>query len=121
MENNILMNSIKTSKKLIGKSAMTSGNKYRITLSRNNKKVWFYFNDNIYNNSNIYDYLYCMLSDARLYENNTFKQFCADVDFDPDSLESYKIYLACKKQLQRLNKLFNQEEIKQLEKELENY
>lgn len=121
MTNNIL-NKIKFAKTYIEKSTLTSGNKYKITLTYKNKKVWFYYNDNIYNKGGLNDCLYCLLLDSQSFEYNkdNLKGFALEFGYD-DINEAKRVYNACKKQYERLNKLFNQEEIKQLEKYFENY
>lgn len=118
-----ILEKINYKKTFICKSNLTSGNKYRITLKYNNKKVWFYFNDNYYNKSTLKDFIYCLLLDANCYyyNENDFESFCLELGYDAFKPESKKIYKACQKQFERLNKLFNKDEVAQLEKEFENY
>lgn len=116
-----LLNEINTTKTYIGKSEMTSGNAYRVTMTRNGVKVGFIFNDNIYNESDKDDFIYSLLCDSQAYE------FCYNLaDFMneygyTDARQAKKIYNACKKQFDRLHKLFNTTEIETLEKIFENY
>lgn len=105
-------------KEYLGKSQLTSGNAYKITLRYNNKNnITFIFNDNIKNDSCIYDYIYSIILDARSYEfTYNFVDFCNEFGFDSDSIKSLKCYNVCKKMYNKLNKIgLNLEEI---EKEL---
>lgn len=116
-----LLNEINATKTYIGKSDMTSGNAYRVTLTRNGVKVGFIFNDNIYNESDKNDLIYSLLRDSQAYE------FCYNLaDFMneygyTDAKQAKQAYDACKKQSERLHKLFNDAEIETLEKIFENY
>ena len=117
-----ILTNIKCIKKCLGKSDLTSGNKYRITLTYNNKTVWFIYNDNYMNKSDLKDILYCLILDATAYENAyNFADFCNEFGYDSDSMKAYKIYQACKKQLDRYNKLFTQEEKDFLQNLLQDY
>lgn len=110
-----LLNTLKVKKTYLRKSEMTSGNASRITLTRNKKTVYFIYHDNYYNNSNINDFVWCLLMDAQAYEcSYNFADFCNEMGYDDDSMKAYKIYLACKKQAERLHKLFNDTEIESL-------
>lgn len=118
---NDLSNEINTTKTYIGKSNLTSGNAYRVTLTRNGVKVGFIFNDNIYNESDKNDFIYSLLRDSQAYENaRDLTDFMLDFGYD-DTTQAKKIYDACKKQSERLHKLFNDAEIETLEKIFENY
>lgn len=122
MKTTNLLNTIEMKKTYICKSDLTSGNKYRITLKHNNKMVWFIYNDNYMNKSDLKDILYCLILDATAYENAyNFTDFCNEFGYDSDSMKAYKIYLACKKQLERYNKLFTQEEKDFLQNLLQDY
>ena len=116
-----LLNEINTTKTYIGKSDCTSGNAYRITLTRNGVKVGFIFNDNIYNESDKNDFIYSLLSDSQAYENTRdLTDFMNEYGYT-DAKQAKQAYDACKKQGERLHKLFNNTEIKTLEKIFENY
>jgi hypothetical protein len=90
-------------------------NKYRITLTRSDKKrapcvFMFYGSTFDYqqgkNTITPYDVLACLGSD---YSTPTeFKQFCAEFGYDEDSRRAYKMFLACRKQSERLQKFFNE-------------
>ena len=117
-----LLSTIKLTKTYLKKSDCTSGNASRITLTRDKKTVHFIYHDNYYNNSNINDYIYSLLLDAQAYEYSyNFADFCNNFGYDSDSMKEYKIYLACKKQAERLHKLFNDLEIEELQQAFEQY
>lgn len=116
-----LLNEINTTKTYIRKSDCTSGNAYRVTLTRNGVKVGFVFNDNIYNKSDKNDFIYSLLSDSQAYENaRDLTDFMLDFGYD-NIPQAKTIFDACKKQSERLHKLFNDAEIETLEKIFENY
>lgn len=116
-----LLNEINTTKTYIRKSDLTSGNAYRVTLTRNGVKVGFIFNDNIYNESDKNDFIYSLLSDSQAYENaRDLTDFMLAFGYD-DIPQAKQVYDACKKQSERLHKLFNDAEIETLGKIFENY
>ena len=116
-----LLNEINSTKTYIGKSNLTSGNAYRITLTRNDIKIGFIFNDNIYNESDKNDFIYSLLRDSQAYEYcYNLADFMNEYGYT-DAKQAKTIFDACKKQSERLHKLFNNTEIKMLEKIFENY
>lgn len=116
-----LLNEINTTKTYIGKSDLTSGNAYRVTLTRNGVKIGFIFNDNIYNESDKNDFIYLLLRDSQAYEYTcNFADFMNEYGYT-DAQKAKQVYNACKKQSERLRKLFNSTEIETLEKIFGNY
>lgn len=116
-----LLNEINTTKTYIGKSDLTSGNAYRVTLTRNGKGIGFIFNDNIYNESDKNDFIYSLLSDSQAYESTRdLTDFMNEFGYT-DAKQAKQAYNACIKQSERLHKLFNDAEIETLEKIFENY
>ena len=116
-----LLNEITTTTTYTGKSNFTAGNAYRVTLTRNGVKVGFIFNDNIYNESDKNDFIYSLLSDSQAYENaRDLTDFMNEYGYT-DAQKAKQAYNACKKQSERLHKLFNNTEIETLEKIFENY
>lgn len=114
-----MLEKIKCKKTYLKKSDLTSGNAYRITLTHNGKKCSFIFNDNYLNKSNINDFVYCLLSDSGCYENSkNFDDFCYMFGYDSNSIKVLKIYEACKKQNEKVKRLFNDKEVQQLNDEL---
>ena len=106
---------IKCKKVDLGKSTMTSGNAYRVTISYNGNWCRFVFNDNYQNKANKEDFLYCLWLDASSFEEcrdvyDFAHSFCYDRACTPMS-EVRKIYRACEKQSERLHRLFNENEI----------
>ena len=91
---------------------MTAGNAYRITLTYNGKKCSFTFNDNIYNESDKSDFLYCLYLDAMAYDTcPDAYSFARTYGYEDNALEIYK---ACEMQSKRLHRLFNDEEVELL-------
>lgn len=116
-----LPDKINTTRTYIGKSDCTSGHAYSVTLTRNGVKVGFVFNDNIYNESDENDFIHSLLSDSQAYESTRdLADFMLAFGYD-NIPQAKKIYDACKKQSERLHKLFNDTEIETLEKIFENY
>lgn len=62
----------------------------------------------------------CLLSDTQGVENN-FNDWCAEHDYDNDSIKSLDIYRACMKNGEKFRRIFNSKGIKQLETILEGY
>lgn len=115
---------ILTSKKTyLDKSTLTSGDRYLITL-RNIKTgvyVKFQFNDNYLNDSNINDFVYCLIQDCYAYENaRNLEDFVNNFGYDSIyDIRAIKAYKGCEKQAERLHKLLTAEEIEECEKILE--
>lgn len=116
-----MLENIKCTKSYIGKSEMTSGNAYRVTLTYQGKSIWFIFNDNYLNKSNKRDFVYCLLSDAQAYKYaENVCDFADEFGYDrADYSKVNKIYQACKKQYDRVCKLFTSTEADILNRELE--
>lgn len=116
-----LLNEINTTTTYIEKSDLTSGNAYRVTLTRNGVKVGFIFNDNIYNESDKNDFIYSLLSDNQAFESTRdLADFMLAFGYT-DAKQAKQAYNACKKQSDRLHKLFDDTEIETLKKIFENY
>lgn len=114
-----IIDKVKVTKSYIGKSEMTSGNAYRITMAYNGKRVWFIFNDNYLNNSNKKDWLECLLLDSYSYEcNKNLTSFILEFGYEECVEKGIKAYNGCKKQSDRLHKLFNKLEIAIIEREI---
>lgn len=114
-----MLEKIKCTKTVLGKSATTSGNAYRITLSHNGKKCSFVFNDNFRNASNKNDFINALECDAYAYESTKdLTAFALEYGYN-DYMEAKKAFEECKKQYNRFNKLFTKEEQKQIIEELD--
>lgn len=116
-----ILNTITTTKTLKGKSTMTAGNHYEITMTRNGKTITFDYHDNIHNKSNKKDFVFALLSDATAYEStrNAF-DFMAEFGYT-DPQQAKEVYNACRVQRNKLYKLFTSEEIEELQTIFENY
>ena len=90
------------------------------------------FHDNKRNESDKVDFLYALLMDSQCYDGYSYEEFCKCFGYDMyeeksyypyvgKCKKSYAIYKACERQYKKLHKLFNNEEIVELEKLLENY
>jgi hypothetical protein len=51
----------------------------------------------------------------------TFEDFCSSFGYDEDSRKAYKIWEACKKSGEKLQKLFSADEIEELEEAFRDY
>ena len=54
-------------------------------------------------------------------DNTTFTDFCDEFGYDNDSIKDSKIYKACQKNTEKMNKLFQSDEIEALRKQLQDY
>lgn len=119
------LDDVKVTKKEIGKSEMTSGNAYRVTITYNGKKAGFIFNDNYLNQSGKEDLLVCLYNDALAYAyHQNFGDFCWEYGYEEtiDQLKAArKAYNECKKQDQRLTRLFSEDEIDAMPELLEKW
>lgn len=115
-----IIDKVKVTKSYIGKSEMTSGNAYRVTMAYNGKRVWFVFNDNYLNESDKKDFIECLISDAFSYEYcKSLNEFITEFGYEEQVEQGIKAYNGCKKQNDRLKKLFSSREVTYLQKELE--
>lgn len=110
-----ILDKINVTKKLIGKSEMTSGNAYRVTISYNGKRVWFIFNDNYMNDADKKELVECLWLDATAYEyNQDLGDFINEFGYNDDIKAGISAYNGCKKQYERFNKLFTKLEQNQI-------
>lgn len=121
IENALLKMGVKETHTTQGKSTMTAGNYYNITLTKGGQFVRFQFHDNIHNDASLCDFVYALLMDANAYESTTDAfDFMAEFGYT-NPQKAKEVYNACKKQAERLNKLFTSEEVEQLQIIFENY
>ena len=114
---------VKANKVCMGKSNKTSGNEYSVVLKYNGNSITILFHDNYRNESGKDEFLYALLMDAMAYEN------CFNLDDFMDEFgygyeqkeEAEKVYKACKRQYNKLHRLFTEEEIKELQNEFEDF
>lgn len=110
---NSFIRKIKCKRTCLGWSHMTTGHAYRVTLTYKGKKCSFVFNDNYKDASKKEDFLYCLVLDAQLYENSTsFEEFKEEYGcgYRIDEF-ARRAYNSCRKQSERLHRLFTDEEI----------
>ena len=110
-----LLKNIKCKRTYLRKSSMTSGNAYRITLTYKGEKCSFVFNDNHRNESRKNDFLYCLVLDAQAYDlSRDIGDFIKSFGYADEWQSGVIAYNACKKQSERLHRLFNDEEVELL-------
>lgn len=118
----MLLDEIKCTRTNLGKSTMTSGDAFRVTLSYKGRKCSFIFNDNYLNKCEKVDFIYCLLRDADAYNcTKSFEDFAFEFGYNEDSMKAYKIYKECKKQAERTKRLFKNIEIMKLYTEMNNF
>lgn len=115
-----MLEKIKCTKIVLGKSTITSGDAYRITLSHNGKRCSFIFNDNFRNESNKIDFINALECDSNAYESTkNLNSFMVEFSYSyKNYTEAKKAFDECKKQYERFNKLFTPSEQEQLIEEL---
>jgi hypothetical protein len=90
------------------------GHKHKVTMTRNGRRIQFHF-WNSFNDAqmrkepSVYDVLACASSD--LHCPQTFEDFCAEYGYDEDSRQAEKTFKLCLAQSERLNRIFDGEEI----------
>ena len=115
------LNKIKCSRSYVGKSPMCSGNKYRVRMSYNGETISFYFHDNFKNESGKKDYLYSLLVDMCAYgSTDDVYEFMREFGYS-DYEEAQRIRNACKRNGDKVHKLFNEREIDELTELLSDY
>ena len=98
-------------------------NVYKVNVSYNGKRTSFKFYDSAHNtNMGIEptknDILDCIVSDYNYTEYSTFNDFCANMGYDNDSIKAQKIWKSCLKQAAKLQKVFSEDDIRQLDEEV---
>ena len=117
------IDNVKVSKTDLGKSAITSGNAYRIILTHNGKKASFIFNDNYRNASGKEDLIVCLYNDAMAWAyHQCFEDFVWEYGYELRQFkEAKKAFDECRKQDRRLSRLFSIEEINAIPELLEKW
>lgn len=96
---------------------------YTITFMANDKKFSTTFHDSAYNyckrigatEDMINDAVNCIISDAQSYSNYTnFYDFCNAFGYEIHEGEGYRVWNACAKICEKLEDMFNSEEISEL-------
>lgn len=110
----MLKDLVKASKTYVNKSEKTSGNKYRVILKYNNKSVSMTYHDNYLNESGKDEFLYALILDGITYKNcYNLAEFMYEFGYEEEK-QAQKIYNSCKKQYEKMRKLFTEQEIDQL-------
>lgn len=112
----------------LGKSAKTSGDSFKVIVinKRNNKRLTFIFHDNYLNESTGREMLMSRFSDAYAYEstlniNDFYETYYGKISSFEETLNIGRAYKECKKALKDFKRVFNEEELNELNKEWENY
>lgn len=111
---------LKAKRQLKGKSPMTSGNKYQVTIGRkdNGKKISFVYHDNYKNESKLNDFMYAIISDMRAIEYcNTIEDFMKEFGYKTYE-EAKRVFNGCSKGKEKLLSMFTIKEIVAMEEEL---
>ena len=88
-------------------------NKYKVTIRNGKKRFSTIFTDSINNTqkgikSPDIDIIYCIVSDAQCVQwNGSFEDFCSEFGYDTDSRSAERIYRACEKTHDNIQRLFN--------------
>lgn len=90
------------------------GDRHQVTIRRNGKRISFYFwnsqNDKMEGNPlDAYSVLACCSSDIHC--PDTFEDFCSEFGYDQDSRKAEKTFRLCVAQAEKLNRIFDTEEI----------
>ena len=119
----MLRDLVSANKVCLGKSKETSGNEYSVTLKYKGGCISMLFHDNYKNESGKDDFLYALLMDGLAYENcYNLADFMDEFGYDYDDKDkATKAYRACERQNKKLHRLFNFEEIQQLQQEFEDF
>lgn len=87
-------------------------NVYRVVLRKGHRSYSFDFYDSLDNtrkgnHPTEYDVLACL----EPYIDDSFEKFCANYGYDTDSRRAERIWKACRKQSEKLSKLFTESEL----------
>jgi cellulose biosynthesis protein BcsQ len=82
-----------------------------VTNTETEQKITFEFwasiaNPELNKEYDILNAFYCFVSDA-VSGSESFNEFCSNLGYDEDSRTAEKIYKKCKKQLEKLNKIYD--------------
>lgn len=114
-----LLNTVEMSEEYICKSKMTMGNKYRITLERNNNSMEFDFHTNAYDEVKLEDIVECLMMDRETFLSMApnywtvdyfRREFCYSEDHMSDE-QLEKIMKDIEKNSKNLEELFTEEEL----------
>jgi hypothetical protein len=125
-----LLETLKFTPRLVGLKVNSDGSKnylWRVSLKRGAELVRIEFHcgtahvkDGVPTPPKLQDVIYSLIMDWQG-GRETFKDFCACFGYDEDSRKAYKIWEACKKSGEKLQKLFSADEIEELEEAFRDY
>lgn len=98
---------------------------YGIEIENNGKKARFKYNDSVHNYEikkelDYKDALYCFMLDARAYsETEDILDFCLQFGYINDIKRCREAYKGCEENYYKLNSLFTEKELNEIEKEME--
>lgn len=102
----------------IGKSDMTAGDEFRITLQRGAKEITFPYHDNIYNDSTLENYVQALIADKQYYDEIDWRRpkdeiinelgFSEQYDYAEELLEELR------ENADKVDYMFTKEEQKEL-------
>lgn len=119
----MLKDLVKATRTYMGKSEKTSGNKYKVVFKYNGQTATMIYHDNYLNNSGKNEFLYALLMDGLAFANCfNLADFTDEFGYDYDNLpQAKKAFDSCAKQLVKLQRLFTEEEIEQLQEEFSDF
>lgn len=114
---------VKANKVCLGKSKKTSGNEYSVILKYKGNSISMLFHDNYKNDSGKDEFLYALLMDGLAFANCfNLADFMDEFGYDYDNLtQAKKAFDSCARQLVKLQRLFTEEEIEQLQEEFSDF
>lgn len=118
---------IKTVTKKLIDSPFAKGKcyQYRIEIENDGKKARFTYHDSVHNyeRKKELDYnivLECLILDARAYsETEDILDFCMEFGYEKDMKRCRQAYKGCEETYYKLKTLFTENELRELEKEIE--
>lgn len=117
MKNEIL-NELTYRVERIGKSDMTAGDEFKITLQRGDKEITFPYHDNIYNNSTLENYVQALIADKQYYDEIDWRRPKDDIIKELGFSEQYDyaegLLDELKENADKVNYMFTEEEQKEL-------
>lgn len=116
----MLKDLITINKVCMGKSKETSGNEYSVVIKYNGNCITMLYHDNYLNDSGKEEFLYALLVDSFAYEEcYNLADFMDNFGYDYDQKDkAMKAYKSCARQYNKLHRLFNEQEIEQLQSEI---
>ena len=93
----------------VGKSSMCSGYEYKVTVFYKGNSEEFTYHTNYHDDKDNRELLYCLISDACAYEDNTdILDFKDEFGYD-DNKKCREAYNGCKETYEKLHRLFDDE------------